>query len=354
MRALHGFAVSTAVATFLLLGMGGLVTSNGAGMSVPDWPTSFGYNMFLLPIKFWRGGVFYEHTHRLFASLVGCMTIILAIWIWMRDPRKWVKWLGVAAAGLIVAQGILGGLRVILTRDQLGMLHGVIGQVFFILMCALALFTGRTWAILSERPQAAVPRHLRTLVLATTLLIFGQLIVGAAMRHQHAGLAIPDFPLAYGKVWPDINADAVAGYNARRMEITGVNPITSFQIILQMVHRILALVILACVAICARQAWRQLGAHDALARCALFWLTLIVAQITLGAATIWTNKAADVATSHVLVGALSLVTGALWCIIAFGRSANRLAPGRMPGGRANALHDGAYAPEAFEPVAANK
>ena len=145
------------------------------------------------------------------------------------------------------------------------------------------------------------------------------------MRHQHAGLAIPDFPPAYGKIWPDTSAAAVARYNADRMEVIAENPITAFQIILQMVHRLVALAIFILVAVCA---WQALAAarqaRDSAGdgwRC--FWLALIVAQIALGAATIWSNKAADVATAHVLVGALSLVTGALWCIIAFGR------PGRL-------------------------
>lgn len=320
-RALHWFAVLTAVATFLLLGAGGLVTSHEAGMSVPDWPTSFGYNMYALPIKFWQGGIFYEHTHRLFATVIGCMTIILAVWMWFADSRKWMKWLGVSAFLLISSQGIIGGLRVVLSEDQLGMVHGIIAQLFFILMCALALFTSRFWKRIVESPKISVPGSLRTLVLATTVLVFLQLVLGAEMRHQHAGLSINTFPSAYGKVWPDTSPDAIAHYNAHRMEVTHVNDITAFQVILQMVHRIFALAILISVALCAMQAWRLLGMRDTLAKFALFWLGLILLQICLGVATILTNKAADVATAHVLVGALSLVTGALWCLIAFGRSA---------------------------------
>lgn len=118
-RPLHWFAVATAVATFLLLGAGGLVTSHEAGMSVPDWPNSYGYNMFAFPISKWTGGIFYEHTHRLWASVVGLMTTILAAWIWLRDSRKWMKWLGVIAFLLVVAQGVLGGLRVTMKMDSL-------------------------------------------------------------------------------------------------------------------------------------------------------------------------------------------------------------------------------------------
>jgi heme a synthase len=315
------FAALTAFATFLLLGLGGLVTSHEAGMSVPDWPTSYGYNMFALPIKFWNGGAFFEHTHRLLASVVGLMTTVLAVWLWFKDSRPWMRWLGVIAFLGVVAQGVLGGLRVTMHMDSLGIFHGTIAQLFFVLTCALALFTSRFWArLVANRQILRVPSGLRTLVLATTLLILGQLILGATMRHQHAGLAIPDFPLAYGHWWPDTSADAVAGYNEHRVEINGENPITAFQIALQMAHRGVALAIFILVALCAWRAWRRLGGKDPLTKLALGWLALILAQVALGAATIWFNKAADVATAHVLVGALALTAGALWCILAYRRS----------------------------------
>jgi cytochrome c oxidase assembly protein subunit 15 len=321
---LFRFSVLTAFVTFLLIGLGGLVTSHDAGMSVPDWPTSYGYNMFALPIKFWKGGALFEHTHRLLASAVGFLTTILAVWLWLKDSRRWMHWLGVAAFLGVVAQGILGGLRVRLHMDDLGIFHGAIAQAFFVLVCAIALFTSRTWNELAERRPFVVPRGLRSHVLFVTILIFVQLVIGATMRHQHAGLAIPDFPTAYGKFWPDTSAAAVAGYNEHRVEINGENPLTAFQIVLQMVHRFTALLILAGVASAVWLARKRLGGSDPLTKAALFWLALILVQIALGAATIWTNKAADVATAHVMVGALSLVTGVLWWLIGFGRSASSL------------------------------
>jgi len=332
---LHRFAVLTAVVTFFLLGVGGLVTSNEAGMSVPDWPTSYGYNMFALPIKFWHGGAFFEHTHRLLASCAGFLTTILAVWLWLKDSRKWIKWLGVTAFLLVVAQGVLGGLRVTMHMDSLGIFHGVLAQFFFFLTCTIALFTSRFWIEWSGGEKVSFVTHgLWALVLATTILIFTQLILGATMRHQHAGLAIHDFPLAYGKIWPDTSAEAVTRYNADRVEVIAVNPITAFQIELQMVHRIVALAIFILVAVAAWLSWKRLGGKNPLARLAAFWLALIVSQIALGAWTIWSNKAADVATLHVLVGALSLVTGALWCIIAFGRreGAANIAPAKTISG----------------------
>lgn len=327
-RPLHGFAVLTALFTFLLLGAGGLVTSHEAGMSVPDWPNSYGYNMFLFPPSQWIGGVFYEHTHRLIASGVGLMTAILAVWLWLKDPRRWMHWVGVAAFLLVVVQGVLGGLRVVLADAQLGIFHAIIGQLFFVLTSAVALFTSRWWLTRESSQPARTGRAaavgltaLRRLVLATTGLMLCQLIIGATMRQQHAGLAIPDFPLAYGKIWPDTGAAAVQSYNEHRMNAIAENPITACQIILQMGHRLVALAILVLTTACAWQARRRLGKTDSLAKLALFWLALILAQILLGAATIWSNKAADVATAHVLGGALSLVTGAFGCVIAFRRSA---------------------------------
>jgi cytochrome c oxidase assembly protein subunit 15 len=345
---LYWFAVLTALATLALIGIGGLVTSHGAGMSVPDWPTTYGYNMFLFPINKWLGGIFYEHSHRLLASLVGLMTTILAVWLWLKDSRTWMSWLGVAAFLLVVAQGVLGGLRVTLHLDSLGIYHATIAQLFFVLTCAVALFTSRWWMELERRPpvrreensadKQAVPEAgapLRGLVLFTTILIFVQLIIAAAMRHQHAGLAISDFPLAHGKLWPDTSAGAVARYNAQRISINAENPITAFQIELQMAHRVMALAILILTAGCAwlAQRWSsrfsvpdgrnnlnvELQPH-VFVRLSRIWLALIVFQFGLGAATIWTNKAADMATAHVLVGALALAVGALWCAIAFRES----------------------------------
>jgi cytochrome c oxidase assembly protein subunit 15 len=180
----------------------------------------------------------------------------------------------------------------------------------------------------------SVTRGLWTLVLAATILIFCQLALGATMRGQHAGLAIPDFPTAYGKIWPDTSPDAIVHYNAQRMDVNGENPITAFQVVLQMTHRIVALAIFILVATAAWLSRKRLGGKNPLAKLAIFWLALIVCQIALGAWTVWSNKAADVATAHVLMGALSLVTGALWCIIAFGRreGATIIAPAKTISG----------------------
>jgi cytochrome c oxidase assembly protein subunit 15 len=370
--ALFWFAVTTSVMTFLLVGLGGLVTSHEAGMSVPDWPTSYGYNMFALPIKFWQGGVIYEHTHRLLASFLGVLVVALTRWIGGAPARLplalvggleilagagiflffpalkpvghffagvggvvllaaavWVRnapsgpllvWCGWGAFGLVQLQGLLGGLRVALVLDWLGVPHGALAQLFLVLTAVTALLASRWWHQSAVFRQTTVPRGLRGHVLGVTALIFLQLLVGATMRHQHAGLAIPDFPLAYGKLWPDTSPVAIAYYNVMRSPAIIGNPITAFQVDLQMVHRLLAIAILAGVAMAAVQARKKLGLDDALTRFALGWLGLLLVQVTLGAATLWSNKAADIATGHVMVGALALLAGVLWYVAATRRA----------------------------------
>jgi len=316
-KGLGAFAILTAFAALVLISLGGLVTSHGAGLAVPDWPTTYGYNMFLFPVSRWVGGIFFEHTHRLMASVVGLLTAVLAIWLWVREPRRWVRRLGVIAFLAVLLQGLLGGLRVVWLKDQIGIFHAILAQLFFILLCAIALFCSRWWRNgLAGRPFAD-RAGLRGLILLTTAVVFCQLVVGATMRQQHAGLAIPDFPLAYHKLWPPLDSASIAAYNARRADFQGENAITAAQIILQMTHRAMALAIFVLVIVAARRLHRQLGPCHVLSRFSLVWVGLILVQIALGAFTIWSNKAADVATAHVVAGALTLATGALLTVISF-------------------------------------
>lgn len=311
-RGLGLFALLTAVATLFLLCAGGLVTSHGAGLAVPDWPNTYGYNLFFFPISQWVGGIFYEHTHWLAGAVVGLLTAILAVWLWMAERRSWLRWLGAAAFVGVVVQGVLGGLRVVLLKDELGIVHATLAQLFFSLVCAIALFAGPWWQrIKPVRVPRAPTRLLRWLFSTATVFILFQLVLGATMRHQHAGLAIPDFPLAYGKIWPAMDSVSMRSYNRDRMEVDAVNPITAFQVGLQMAHRVGALAVLAAVTICAVYVRRSLTGDHLLTRASLFWLGLVVLQAFLGAATIWTGKSADIATAHVAVGALVLMTGVL-------------------------------------------
>lgn len=307
---LRRFAAFTAVMTLFLIGIGGLVTSHGAGMAVPDWPTSYGYNMFLFPPSYWIGGIFYEHTHRLFASFVGFLTTILAVWLWLKEPRLWMRWLGTFAFVAVVLQGVLGGLRVTLYKDEIGIVHAALAQIFLVTVSLIAFFTSKRWVEWNEGGERA-SKSVVCILAGTTALIFAQLVLGATMRHQHAGLAVPDFPLAYGRAWPPLDDASIELFNRQRVDSRDFNPITGFQIVLHMTHRMVALCIVAGACGCAWLLKRRLGRTSAWFRVALAWLGLIWAQAALGAATVLTNKAADVATLHVVFGAASLVIGAL-------------------------------------------
>src|SRR6266850_1439090 len=142
-RSLHVISLLTAAATFPLIFMGGLVTSHGAGMSVPDWPNSYGYNMFRFPPKFWVGGILYEHTHRLMGSIVGLLSIILAIAAWKIEKRIWVRNLALAVLAAVILQGVLGGLRVVLVKLHLAIIHACFAQAFFCLTALMAMVTSR-------------------------------------------------------------------------------------------------------------------------------------------------------------------------------------------------------------------
>lgn len=376
-RGLHRFAVFTAVATLALISVGGLVTSHGAGMAVPDWPNTYGYNLFFFPFSAWIGGVFYEHSHRLAGAAVGLLTVILVAWlhghrsrrilrcagaillplgavvavifpgrwqdavvlvatgavafgaslVWPRcEPQaRWLRRLGLLALGLVIFQGVLGGLRVTLYKDELGIVHATLAQLFFVLIGALALFTSPWWQELpgnlplghsQPSPAACVTPRLRRIYGGVTLLVLAQLILGATMRHEHAGLAVPDFPLAYGKLWPATDADAVAGYNRARLETRALNDLTATHIHVHMAHRLTAVGIFIAVSVCWWFTRGRVPRGHPLRRLAACWFGLVWIQFGLGAWTVWSNKAADIATLHVVTGAVTLLTGALLTLIA--------------------------------------
>ena len=184
----HRLAVILACATFPLLFIGGLVTSLGVGLAVPDWPTTFGYNMFLYPWSKMIGGIFYEHSHRLVASCVGLLTIALTLTLWLKEPRRWLRWLGVAALALVIVQGVLGGLRVVLLQPTLAILHACFAQAFFALTVSLALFTAREWLNPPQGAPLSDGGRLRRLAAITTALIYCQIVFGAMLRHTGARL----------------------------------------------------------------------------------------------------------------------------------------------------------------------
>jgi heme a synthase len=171
-----------ACATFILLIAGALVTSNDAGLSIPDWPTSFG--SFTVPPLY--GGIRYEWTHRAIAGSIVILTITIAVWTWVVERRRWMKWLGIAALGTVLTQVVLGGLTVrLLQPPWVSSAHAAVGQTFFCIAVAIAVFTGRRWV--EEVPQVELDRRhpsLITLTLLSIFVLYVQLILGAMFRHH--------------------------------------------------------------------------------------------------------------------------------------------------------------------------
>ena len=302
---LSRFVWGLAALTLFLICSGGMVTSKNAGLAVPDWPTTFGYNMFLFPVSQWVGGIFFEHSHRLIASAIGFLTIILAVWLWRAESRRWLRVLGIVALVAVILQGVLGGLRVTMLKDEIGIFHACLAQAFLGLLVFIGVASSRSWSASKGQLRSA----LVWLPLATTIAIYAQLALGATMRHQHRDLSILDFPTAYGQVIPDTSPERLAGINQWR-EARALSEVTAGHIWLQMAHRGMAAIIaLGVVGYWLAIRMRANKGTAALRALSAVWLFLLLCQVTLGAWTIWSNKAADIATAHVAVGASMLSLG---------------------------------------------
>ena len=188
-----GLVLVAGLATLLVVVAGGLVTSWEEGLAVPDWPNSFGMNMFLYPVSRMTGGIYYEHAHRLYGSLVGVTTIVMAVVLWRCDDRRWLKWMALLAVLMVIGQGIMGGLRVTgsPTLDvapetepslTLAIIHGVFGQVFLVIVLLLWTFTTQTWREARAEPTASAGVE-RTLLMVLVVLTLVQLVFGALYRH---------------------------------------------------------------------------------------------------------------------------------------------------------------------------
>jgi cytochrome c oxidase assembly protein subunit 15 len=279
-RALHRFAVFTSVVTLLLIIAGALVTSNDAGLSVPDWPTSFG-SLYKMPHM--TGGVQYEHGHRMVAEFVGVLTIVLAIWTWRAEKRLWLRFLGVAALGTVLFQGLLGGITVLFYLPPIiSSAHAALAQTFFCIAVAISAGTGRRWV--EEPPRVEIDHRrpaLFTLTLLSIFVLYTQLILGAMFRHK--GLSW----------WPHV------------------------------VHAAVVAIVLSWTAIRAISVYPTI---DAVRRPAITMLSLMVAQLCLGFSAfitrvMWGHDAAQPewpvilsTVVHVTVGALLLATTVILAI----------------------------------------
>jgi cytochrome c oxidase assembly protein subunit 15 len=243
--------------------------------------------------------MFAEHSHRLSAMMMGLLTGALAVWIWLTESRAWLRRLSYYAFGLVVAQGVVGGLRVLLNRieveslatslgELIAMLHACLAQAFACVLIAVAVSSSRGWA--------AGPNHVGQGVGRVGSLcckaLFLQLAIAAVMRHSGAGLAIPSFPWST----PD----------------GGLLPVIwNFRVGIQFAHRVMAIVIAILIVVLAVAVWRDGATPTSMRAGSAALVALVAVQIALGASIIRTYRAPMVTTGHVIVGALTLVT-AFW------------------------------------------
>ena len=290
--ALAVFAAFGATWVFVLVVLGAFTTSIGAGMVFPDWPLSNGS---LNPAG-WLDNMemFAEHAHRLSASVMSAITMILAVWLWRTEARAWLRKLGGFAVALILVQALVGGLRVLLDRQQIGlvdtsvgklfaMAHAGLAQMFVCVLIAIAVACSRRWRT-GDRVASAT---LRRAGLGCCALLFVQLAVAAVMRHSGAGLAIPTFP--YSDVdgrWLPAEWD--------------------FRVGIHFAHRLLALPIAAASGWFCVMILRSRDTSLAMRLGSAFLIGLLATQILLGASIIWTQRSAEITTGHVAVGALTL------------------------------------------------
>ncbi|MBI2433410.1 MAG: COX15/CtaA family protein [Candidatus Hydrogenedentes bacterium] len=347
---LRRFSKLVCLATLLLIFFGGQVKSHDAGLSVPDWPLTYGQNPITYPISQWTGGIFHEHFHRLFAGTVAALTVVLAVWLTIAERRRWMKVLGWLAVLSVLLQAVLGGLTVWYNLPvAVSSSHAILAQTFFLITCIIAYGLSREY----KRRGAAVTFALgaaidldedddqgaaiggdekgrvgyidmppveavltpgirvfnRTVLLIA--LIYVQLFLGALMRHTEAGLAIPDFPATAGRILPVFNQDTLQWVNDWRFEhayYRGVDlpPVTITQMLIHFAHRLGALAVTAAViwVFLTARSCRQGGPQ--VYKTALLLLGVVLLQFTLGAFTVWTVKLPLLTSLHVMTGAALL------------------------------------------------
>ncbi|MBM4001676.1 MAG: cytochrome oxidase assembly protein [Planctomycetes bacterium] len=209
------WAIVLACATFPLIWVGGLVTTYDAGMAVPDWPTTYGHNMFAYPVLDWLRGpwdMFIEHGHRLLGSLVGMIAIGLNVSVFRNERRGWLRVLAVVALLAVISQGVLGGMRVRFDNRQLAMIHGCFGPAFFAFAVAYACFLSPDWSKVSAGRLDRSGQRILRLSAVLVVLTYLQLILGASMRHLTSQIS-PDF-FRILVIFHLINALAIAAHIA--------------------------------------------------------------------------------------------------------------------------------------------
>ena len=301
-RGLKTFTIGMAVYTFFVIFAGAMVTSHDAGLSVPDWPQTYGQNMFLFPVYKWVGGIYYEHGHRLVAFGVGTLSFLLAIWTALVEKRKEVRILTYALFGAVICQGLLGGLTVLFgLPDLVSVSHAVLAQTILVLILIIAFTHSKKGCQRTVSLKESGTLHLFQSAIAVAVLVYLQLIVGAIMRHTGSGIALLDFPTMGGSLTPWVDST-----------MHGLSSVNSFQVGIHLAHRIGGFIVTGAVFLFLN----LLNKHrSSLApRIRIFGYvaaSIVLLQFTLGVITVLLERNPVLASVHVVTGAALLSTMAI-------------------------------------------
>ena len=291
--------------TFFLIFVGALVKSTESGLSVPDWPTTFGENMFLFPISSMVGGIFYEHSHRLIASIVGICILINTILILLSNHLKYIKILSIITLISVIIQGILGGLTVLFFLPAwISTSHATLGQTTFCLTIVLAIITSPKWITFT---LSKIKSPINLLSIYTILAVWIQLIIGAIVRHTESALVALDFPKMNDKWIPSFSNKTISIINENRFiynfdSIIDLEPITSNQLFIHFLHRYWGYTVFLVILYFAYQLYKKNNYKFI----SIILCLLISIQIGLGALTVLSLKHFIITSLHVSNGAAIL------------------------------------------------
>tara|TARA_B110000438_G_scaffold24346_1_gene22541 strand:- start:2241 stop:3227 length:987 start_codon:yes stop_codon:yes gene_type:complete len=293
----------TVFSTLFLIFVGALVKSHEVGLSVPDWPTTYGKPMFSFPLTEMVGGIFYEHGHRMLATIIGFFTLVQAISIGFSNSPFWLKRLGFVALGTVILQGMFGGITVLFyLPPAVSMIHGVLAQTFFIITIIIA------YSLSNERYKREEMGYNEDIKKGSLFLIsfvYIQLILGALMRHTASGMAIPDFPTMGGLWIPTFSESMLNNINVDLFDMDW-DMVSRNQVIIHFIHRFGALIVSTFIGYFFFKNNSVFKTNNILNKTKWLIILVLIIQVFLGALTVLTERAPYVASFHVVNGAALL------------------------------------------------
>jgi len=293
----------TVFSTLFLIFAGALVKSHEVGLSVPDWPTTYGKQMFAYPISEMVGGIFYEHGHRMVATIVGFFTMVQAIWLGFSQEPQWLKKIGFFALGMVILQGLFGGITVLFfLPPPVSIIHGILAQTFF--MTTIVLAYGLSIER-SKRTEISGSSGVKRGAVIMCGLVYVQLILGALMRHTASGMAIPDFPTMGGLWIPTFSETMIHNINSTLFDLD-IDPVSRGQVIIHFIHRLGAIIVTGSIGFFGYK-YGSFAKENKLVFAALVSIIgIVILQFSLGAITVLSERSPYIASFHVVTGAALL------------------------------------------------